>query len=73
MWKVKNKKWDAASQEQVALGKGEIWEEKPLEYGGKTYEGEAITKTILREYKKERDTTVDSLTDIAKTIQSITN
>ena len=72
MWKVKNKKWDAASQEQVALGKGEIWEEKTLEYGGKTYEGEAITKTILREYKKERDTTVDSLTDIAKTIQSIT-
>jgi len=54
----------------IELPKGEevLWSKKTLEYKGELYYGDAITGAILREYKKEKGSKIDSLADIAKSL-----
>ena len=49
-------------------GIGVLWDEKTLEYKGEIHYGNVITGAILREYKKEKESKIDSLADIAKAI-----
>ena len=70
MWKTLH--MDRVRQDDVFINttKGEdiVWSEKTLEYNGELYQGDAITGAILREYKKEKGSKIDSLADIAKTL-----
>jgi len=49
-------------------GIGVLWDEKTLDWKGEIHYGDVITGAILREYKKEKESKIDSLADIAKSI-----
>jgi len=76
MWKVKNTRKEYLRDddlEKVIVGKGEIWTDgKTIEHGKKTYEGEVITGTVLREYKADKQAKIDSLPDVAKAVEQKT-
>lgn len=79
MWKVKNKSvkktrvgYDDYFLEEKTTGEGEIWAEKKELEHDKKYNGDVITKVIIREYRKDKHYSIDSLADIAKTIQLVT-
>ena len=75
MWKVRNVRRKSESNGDgnyetwdEIIGINKIWTAKRFEFGGEEYAGDVITNAVLREYKKDKESKIDSLADIAKTV-----
>lgn len=74
MWKAKNtrhwveKDGGYSIQHSEIPGENKIWAEKKIIIRGVECSGDVVTNPVLREYLKERTTTLDSLADIASTV-----
>lgn len=76
MWKAKHTKkmeYDGTEKNwiSVVVGEDDIWARKTITYNDRDYAGDVITEAILREYSKDRDYQIDSLSDIANSVMSI--
>jgi hypothetical protein len=76
MWKVKNTRkvyMEGGGFCSEIIGEDIIWTgTKTIEHGDKKYKGDVVTGAILREYKGDRQSKIDSLSDIAKVIEQQT-
>lgn len=66
-WKARNviKAYD--TDEYLIKGKEKIWDEKTIEVDGEKIDGDVITNSILREYKRDKGD-IETLSDLAKGI-----
>jgi len=75
MWKVKNTRkvqLEKGGSYAEIIGEDIIWRNHELKTGEKKYPGSIITGTILREYKGDKQSRIDSMSDIASAVGQLT-